>query len=167
MFGSAIFGALPVAAVAPGPIYEGTHQVVLVEDRANEISVPAVQVGTIKTRLMAWSDGSNSFVTSAQPTRISEFVKQLNRRYLGSSTLTPAVVLRCEAVDADTGNRLVFTPGATIVGSSQDFEVIIPDQDGDYESRGFLIYLATNANPGAQDGGGVVLRLSQFAFPWT
>lgn len=166
MFGSAIFAGLPVAAAPTGPVFEGTHEVVLVEGRANEISVPAVQVGTIKTRLMAWDDATNAFVGSANPTRISEFVRQLNKRYLGSSNLVATLVTRVEAVDADTGNRFVFTPGATVPGSQHDFEVIIPDQDGDYESRGFLLYLAPDANPGAADGGDVVLRLSPAAFPW-
>ena len=139
----------------------------LVEDRTNEISIPLVLVGAVSSREMAWNDGTNTFIAAAGlPTRISEFVKQINKRYLGSATLNATVVTRVEAVDADTGNRLVFTPGATTVGSLQDFEVIIPDQDGDYESRGFLLTLAANANTGALDGGGVIMRLSTDALPW-
>lgn len=166
MFSAGLFGGLPIPQTSTGIAYLGTHEIVLVEDRANEISVPHISVDGIDTRLMAWNPATQSFVSSAAPTRISEFCKQLNRRYTGSETLSPAVVARCEAVDADTGNRLVFTPGATVVGSLQDFEVIILDQDGDFESRGFLLFLTTDANPGAVDGGQVVLRLSPHAFPW-
>lgn len=164
MFGSAVFAALPSAA-APAVVneYMGTHVIELVEDRANEISVPAMKTtSNIQTRLMAWNDASNSFITAATPTRISEFAKQINKRYTGSSTLNPSVITRIETIDAETGNRYVFTPGATVVGSLQDFEVIIPDQLGGYESRGFTLWLQTDANTNAGiDGGNVYLRLNR------
>lgn len=169
MFGGAIFAGLPRASVSvPTNEYNGSHVIELVEDRANEITIPAVKTTTnILTRTMAWDDALNTFVAAATPTRVSEYCKQLNKRYLGSSALLPSVVYRCEAVDADTGNRLVFTPGATVVGSQQDFEVIIPDQLGGYESRGFLLYLAPDANPNPGiDGGDVLLRLTPVALPW-
>lgn len=140
----------------------------LVEDRTNEISVPLVLVGGVSSREMAWSDAANAFVaTPGQPTRISSFIQQLNKRYLGSSVLNTTLVVRCETVDAETGNRLVFTPGATVVGSLQDFAVIIPDENGGYESRGFTLQLQTNANPNALvDGGNVYLRLNNTDLPW-
>jgi hypothetical protein len=166
MFGSAIFAGLPIAASSSVAEFEGAHAVTLVENRANEISVPAVVIASVHTRLMRWDDPTNTFVTASGSTRISEFIKQVNKRYRGSSTLTNLVVSRAEAIDADTGNRLVFTPGATVAGSLHDFEVIIQDQDGDYESRGFVVILAANANPGILDGGDVVLRLTPDALPW-
>lgn len=166
MFAGGLFAGLPIS-VATGVVYEGTNVIELVEDRANEITIPAVTDQAVRTRTMAWDDATNRFVASAQPTRISEFCKQVNKRVLGSSVLSSAVIVRCEAVDADTGGRLVFTPGATPVGSLQDFQIIIPDQLGGYESRGFLMFLATNANPNAGiDGGQVLLRLMPSAFPW-
>lgn len=168
MFGSAVFAGLPRPAAAASHEFNGSHVIELVEDRANEITIPAIKTTTnVLTRLMTWDDALNTFVASATPTRVSDYCKQLCKRYLGTSTLSPGVVYRCEAVDADTGNRLVFTPGATVVGSLQDFEVIIPDQLGGYESRGFLVYLSPDANPSAGiDGGDVLLRLTPAALPW-
>jgi hypothetical protein len=169
MFAGSIFAGLPKASVSvPTNEFNGTHVIELVEDRANEITIPAIKTTTnILTRLMVWDDALNTFVAAAQPTRISEYCKQLNKRYLGSSALVPSVVMRCEAVDADTGNRLVFTPGATVVGSSHDFEVIIPDQLGGYESRGFTLFLTPDANPSPGiDAGAVLLRLTPVALPW-
>lgn len=167
MFGSAIFAGLPVAAT-PVDIkeYMGPGTITLVEDRANEIAWPFVKDSGIITRLMAWDDATNRWVASANTLRISEVVRQVNKRYTGSSALSNAVVARCEAIDADTGNRWVFTPGATPVGSLQDFELIIPDQGGGYESRGFQVYLQPDGNPGALDGGEVMIRLLPSALPW-
>ena len=169
MFGSAIFAALPLPGSSTAvDEFTGTHVIELVEDRANEVSIPAMKTTTnVETRLMAWDDATNTFIAAATPTRISEFCKQINKRYTGSSVLSPAVIYRIESIDAETGNRYSFTPGATVIGSLQDFEVIIPDQRGGYESRGFVIYLATDANPNAGiDGGDVLLRLTPVAFPW-
>lgn len=167
MFGSAIFAGLPVAGSSvSGITFTGSNTIQLVEDRANEVSVPAVTDGGVHTRLMEWDDATNRFVAAVQPTRVSEFVKQLNKRYVGSSALSGMVVARCETVDAETGNRYVFTPGATPAGSLQDFAVIIPDQLGGFESRGFLLYLVPNANPNAFDGGEVLLRVLPSALPW-
>jgi hypothetical protein len=166
MFSGGLFAGLPVATASTDILYLGGHEIVLVEGRANEVSVPHVEVDGIDTRLMYWQDSLNEFVTSATPTRISDYVRQLNKRYLGSDTLNPTLVTRVETVDADSGDRRVFTPGATPVGSLHDFEVIIEDQDGDYESRGFLIFLADDANGGSIDGGDVVLRLTPEALPW-
>lgn len=167
MFASAIFAGLPANSAPPtGIAYTGADTIQLVENRANEITIPSVTDEAIQTRLMEWDNALNRFVVSAQATRISEFCKQLSKRYTGSATLTPAVVTRVETVDGDTGNRFVFTPGATPIGSLQDFEVIIPDQLGGYESRGFLLFLANNANPGLIDGGEVRLRILPSALPW-
>jgi hypothetical protein len=167
MFGSAIFAGLPISGSSVSGIsFTGSNTIQLVEDRANEVSIPAVTDGGVHTRLMEWDDLLNMYVASVNPTRVSEFVKQLNRRYVGSSALNGMVVTRCETVDAETGNRYVFTPGATPAGSLQDFQVIIPDQLGGFESRGFLLYLAPNANPNAFDGGEVLLRVLPSALPW-
>jgi len=168
MFGSAIFAGLPTAGSVPVDIkeYMGPGTITLVEDRANEISFPFVKDAGIQTRLMSWDDATNRWIAAGSATRISEVVKQINKRYLGSSTLVNTVVARVTAVDGDTGNQFSFTPGATIVGSQQDFELIIPDQGGGYESRGFLLFLQTNANPGALDGGNVMIRLLPSALPW-
>lgn len=135
----------------------------LVEGRTNEISVPIGVFTGVESRQMRWDDTLQSWVqNTGTATRISEFCKQLNQRYLGSAVLTPALVVRCETIDAETGNRYVFTPGATVVGSLQDFDVIIPDQGGGYESRGFTLELATDANANiAIDAGNVLLRLNQ------
>lgn len=140
----------------------------LVEDRTNEISIPIVVVGAVNSREMSWDDPGNSFVASpGNPTRISAYVKQLNKRYTGSSVLNNTIVLRAETIDAETGNRLVFTPGATVVGSLQDFAVIIPDENGGYESRGFTLQLQTNANSNASiDNGYVLIRLNPTDLPW-
>ena len=168
MFGSAIFAGLPITTAVPsvGIAYTGSGVIELVEGRANEIAIPAATDAGTLTRLMEWDDLLNAFVPAVAATRISEFIKQLNRRYLGASTMTPAVVTRCETIDGDSGNRLVFTPGATPVGSLQDFQVVIPDQLGGYESRGFVLYLANNANPFALDGGNVYLRTLPSSLPW-
>lgn len=167
MFGSAIFAGLPTAAT-PVDVkeYMGPGTITLVEDRANEIAWPFVKDSGIITRLMAWDDATNRWVASANTLRISEVVKQINKRYLGSSAMVNTVVARCFAIDADTGNAFSFTPGATIVGSQQDFELIIPDQGGGYESRGFQVFLQTNANSGGLDGGNVMIRLLPSALPW-
>jgi hypothetical protein len=134
----------------------------LVEGRANEISVPITVIDGIASREMAWNDVGPVFdSTPGTATQISEFCKQVNLRYKGSSTLDPTVIERCETIDAETGNRYVFTPGATPVGSLQDFDVIIPDQEGGYESRGFVIFLSEDANSnGLIDDGNVLIRLN-------
>lgn len=145
------------------------NAVQLVENRTNEISVPIVIVGAVMSREMAWNDATNAFIANpGQATRVSEFIKQINKRVLGSSALNNTVVVRAETIDAETGNRYVFTPGATVVGSLQDFFVIIPDEGGGYESRGWTIQLQNDANPnGGIDGGNVVLRLNNAApLPW-
>jgi hypothetical protein len=166
MFGCGLFAGLPVE-VAAGDVYLGAHSITLVEDRANEVSVPLVLVQGVNTKNMEWDSSQHTWVPAAGATRISEFIKQVNQRILGSTTLNNTVVKRAETVDGDTGNRFVFTPGATPPGSLQDFEVIIQDQDGDYESRGFLIFLQTTANPyPAIDGGLVVIRLTPKDLPW-
>jgi hypothetical protein len=166
VFANALFAGLPVIEDPADNTYLGGDETVLVEGRANEISVPHVDSNGIDSRLMEWDDATNQLKASVRATRVSDYIAQLNKRYLGSSSLVPDLVYRAETVDADTGNRLVFTPGATPAGSLQDFDVVIGDQDGDYESRGFLLYLADDANPGAVDGGLVILRLLPSAFPW-
>jgi hypothetical protein len=168
MFASSIFAGLPIAGSVPVDVkeYMGPGTITLVEDRANEISFPFVKDAGIQTRLMSWDDATNRWIAAGSATRISEVVKQINKRCTGSSVLTNAVVARCEAIDADTGNRWVFTPGATPVGSLQDFELIIPDQGGGYEGRGFQVYLQPNGNPTTIDGGEVLLRLLPSALPW-
>ncbi len=141
----------------------------LVENRTNEISVPLIIAGAVMSREMSWNDATNAFVANpGQATRVSEFIKQINKRVLGSSTLNNTVVVRAETIDAETGNRFVFTPGATTVGSLQDFFVIIPDEVGGYESRGWTIQLQNDANPnGGIDAGTVRLRLNNAApLPW-
>jgi hypothetical protein len=134
----------------------------LVEGRANEVSVPITVIDGINSREMAWDDGNNEFVAApGTPTQISEFCKQINKRVLGSATLNNTVIARIETIDGETGNRYVFTPGSTPVGSLQDFDVIIPDQEGGYESRGFVVFLQDDANPsGLIDGGNVLVRLN-------
>jgi len=139
------------------------NTVQLVEDRTNEISVPIVIADGVASREMRWDDAANNFVANPGiATVISEFIKQLNKRYTGSAVLNNSVVVRAETIDAESGNRYVFTPGATVVGSLQDFAVIIPDQLGGYESRGFTLWLQTNANSNAGiDSGNVLLRLNR------
>lgn len=170
MFGSALFAALPIST-GLGPddaVYLGAHSIVLVEGRANEVTVPHVFHQAVNTRLMEWDVSQRLWVGAATPTRISQFCRQINHRYTGSDTLNSDVIKRVESIDADTGNKYVFTPGATPVGSLQDFQVIIPDQDGDFESRGFVIFLQDDANPDPGiDGGDVVLHFTNLDLPWS
>lgn len=161
---------LPKSNTVPQTGFEDQQNAIqLVENRTNEISIPIVIVGAVMTREMRWDDATNMFVANpGLPTRVSEYIKQLNKRYTGSVALNTTVVARAETIDAETGNRFVFTPGATVVGSLQDFFVIIPDEGGGYESRGWTIQLQNNANSnGAIDGGNVILRLNNAApLPW-
>jgi hypothetical protein len=135
----------------------------LVEGRTNEISVPIGVFSGVDALQMQWDSGTAAWVPNpGTRTKVSEFCKQINQRYLGSAALNATLVVRCETIDAETGNRYVFTPGATVVGSLQDFEVIIPDEGGGFESRGFTLQLATDANPSmAIDSGNVLIRLNQ------
>lgn len=143
--------------------HDQQNTVQLVEDRTNEVSVPIVIADGVASREMRWDDATNNFVANpGVSTKISEFIKQLNKRYTGSVVLNNTIVVRAETIDAESGNRYVFTPGATVVGSLQDFEVIIPDQLGGYESRGFTVWLQTDANANAGiDSGNIYLRLNR------
>ncbi len=165
MFGSSLFGALPIDAV--DSTYQGSHKIRLVEGCTNAISIPALSLSGVESRLMRWDNSNNTFVSNSEITRISEFIRQINKRYLDDGTINNTIIVRCIAIDADTLDTLVFTPGATIPGSSQDFGVIISDQEGGYESRGFTIELQNNANGNSGiDGGEVILRLSNNELPW-
>jgi len=164
MFGNAMLGGLPTEGSFN---YPGSHKIRLIESSTNAISIPALNVAGVDSKLMKWDDATNKFTSSENLTRISEFIKQLNKRYTGSSVINNAIVIRCKAIDADSLDTLVFTPGATVVGSTQDFGVIITDQEGGYESRGFTMELQNNANGNELiDGGNIVLRLSNMNLPW-
>lgn len=79
------------------------------------------------------------------------------------------VVAYAETIDADTRARLVYTPGATPLLSDQNWLPIIQDQDGDWESRGFTIFLRRDANPGTganRDNGAVVIHLNALTGLW-
>lgn len=79
------------------------------------------------------------------------------------------VVAYAETIDADTKSRLVYTPGATPLNSDQNWLPIIEDQGGDWESRGFVVFLRLNANPGTgpgRDNGDVVLHLNVLTALW-
>ena len=139
------------------------HTVRIVEGRTNEISIPIGVYAGVDTTFASWDSATSAWVPNAGVrTQISEFCKQINQRYLGSAVLNNSLIARCETIDAETGNRFVFTPGATVVGSLQDFEVIIPDEEGGTESRGFTLQLQDDANTSpAIDGGNVLIRLTQ------
>ena len=166
MFGNSLFGGLPITTSTSGDTYMGSSTIQLVENRANEIQIPYLQVGSVETRLMEWQDSTNTFITSSTPTRISEFVKQINKRYLGSSVLNSTVVDRIETIDADSGNLFVFVPGTTSPTTNNNFSIIIPDQEGGYESRGFTVFLKANANSSSTDGGEVFIRLTNNVLPF-
>jgi hypothetical protein len=63
-------------------------------------------------------------------------------------------------------SRFNFFPGATPVGSVANFDVIIEDEDGDTESRGFVIAMRHLANPTTRDGGEVIIHLTPLTPLW-
>ena len=137
------------------------NSIQLVENRGNAISIPIMEADGVNTREMIWNDTTHKWQNNAgTPTRISEIIRHINDRCLGSSTLNDTVVTRVEAIDADTGNLFVFVPGTTSTSTDNNFEIIIEDQEGDYESRGFTMFLQANANAGSNDGGEVWIRFN-------
>lgn len=62
--------------------------------------------------------------------------------------------------------RTTYFPGATPTGSLANWDCIIEDEDGDTESRGFVIQLQENANPTTRDGGEVILHLTPLISQW-
>ena len=62
--------------------------------------------------------------------------------------------------------RTTYFPGATPLGSTANWDPIIEDEDGDTESRGFVIQLQNNANPTTRDGGEVILHLTPLIPLW-
>lgn len=65
-------------------------------------------------------------------------------------------------------SRWTYFPGATPVGSAANWDPIIEDEDGEFESRGFVIFVQDNANPTTLDGGEVIIHLTpmQTLWPW-
>ena len=62
--------------------------------------------------------------------------------------------------------RTTYFPGATPVGSVENWDPIIEDEDGDIEARGFIIQIQENANPTSRDGGEVILHLNPLTPLW-
>jgi len=150
-------------AKASGINDEDSPTIRLVEDSTNEISIPITLVDGINSRQMTWNNTTHQFDTSGNVTRISDFIKQINDRY-SETAMSNNIVKFCKTIDADALDTLVFTPGATAVGSTQDFPVIISDQEGKYESRGFQITLAHNST--GIDSGEILLRRNNTDLPW-
>ncbi len=84
----------------------------------------------------------------------------------------PYTTTRVDSVGGPRGSvyeksRWTYFPGATPINAIPNWTPIVDDEDGDKESRGFIIELTREANPSAlRDAGEVIIHLNPLTTLW-